>query len=208
MGHFRVCMRFFIICICNFIHSLFHCAFFIIYSNFCSLLTLKNFYFGVWKKNEIVSGYFLIHETLKKKINNEMASTKKITLDAIISLDSPSPPASPSVLSARHSDFTGNGYTNISTASANLNAALLANSFDAHAYLNFPDFSTSATQSSIDRLTSSIIKMNHFHILFSLSLFFFGCGYFSVFFSMKINCIKDMFQILIRIFLWLDPTRC
>lgn len=70
--------------------------------------------------------------------------------DAIISLDSPSPPASPSMLLARHS---ANGYTNISTASANLNAALLANSFDAQTYLNFPDFtSTSSAQSPIDRL--------------------------------------------------------
>ncbi|XP_055321252.1 E3 SUMO-protein ligase PIAS2 isoform X2 [Sitodiplosis mosellana] len=88
------------------------------------------------------------------------SATPVITNDAIISLDSPSPPASPSVLSARNSDFTGNGYTNISTASANLNAALLANSFDAHAYLNFPDFSSSATQSSIDRSDPLLIYKN------------------------------------------------
>lgn len=93
-------------------------------------------------------------------------------LDGIISLDSPSPPASPSLLSARHSDFTGNGYTNISTASANLNAALLANSFDAHAYLNFPDFSSGATQSSIDRLTSFMIK-NVFSLFYLVADFFF-----------------------------------
>lgn len=103
--------------------------------------------------------YLKNKKKLKTKNNQIQTNHNTIDTDAIISLDSPSPPTSPSVLSGRHSDFTGNGYTNISTASANLNAALLANSFDAQAYLNFPDFSSGATQSSIDRLPCFIITL-------------------------------------------------
>lgn len=97
--------------------------------------------------------------------------------DGIISLDSPSPPESPSMLLARHS---ANGYTNISTASANLNAALLANSFDAQTYLNFPDFtSSSSTHSSMDRFDIDSNYLNFSIIFFSISLFPFFLSIFS-----------------------------
>lgn len=103
-------------------------------------------------------------------------------VDAIISLDSPSPPESPSMLLARHS---ANGYTNISTASANLNAALLTNSFDAQTYLNFPDFtSSSSTQSSIDRLNRLPLQYFLFTCLYYLLTFY---RYRSIFLFLFLN---------------------